>query len=85
MRLRRREQVVDELALRGGAGTTPAHLGHDATKYRVRVDVRTGDDGDWTELVTVTLTSPEPSTAGSYIAYRRDPADDAPPLPPTGE
>lgn len=56
-----------------------------ASEYRVRVEVRTGDDGDWSELVTVNLTSPDPSTAGSYIASRRDPADDAPPLPEPGE
>jgi hypothetical protein len=56
-----------------------------ATEYRVRVEVRTGDDGAWSELVTVNLTSPDPATASSYIAYRRDPADDAPPLPAPGE
>ena len=50
-----------------------------ATKYRVRVEVRTGDDGKWSGLTNVDLWSPEPAKAGSYIAHRRDPADDAPP------
>jgi hypothetical protein len=56
-----------------------------ATEYRVRVDVRTGDDGHWSGLVTVVLTTPQPDKAGVYIAHRRDPRDDAPPLPVVDE
>jgi hypothetical protein len=51
------------------------------TWYRLRVEVRTGDDGDWSELLEFKLSSPEKAKASAYIAYRRDPADDAPPLP----
>jgi hypothetical protein len=51
------------------------------TWYRLRVEVRTGDDGEWSELLEFELSSPEKEKAGIYIAYRRDPADDAPPLP----
>jgi hypothetical protein len=51
-----------------------------AATYRVRVDARTGDDGKWRRLVDIELTSPDHGTAGSYIAHRRDPADEAPPF-----
>jgi hypothetical protein len=51
------------------------------TWYRLRVEARTGDDGEWSELLEFELSSPEKEKAGVYIAYRRDPADDAPPLP----
>jgi hypothetical protein len=51
------------------------------TEYPVRIDVRTGDDGDWSELAAVVLTTPVADKAGVYIAHRRDPRDDAPPLP----
>jgi hypothetical protein len=43
-----------------------------------------GDDRrrwEWSELVEFKLSSPEKVKAHAYIAYRRDPADDAPPLP----
>jgi hypothetical protein len=51
------------------------------TRYRLRVEARTGDDGEWSKLLEFELSSPEKEKAGVYIAYRRDPADDAPPLP----
>ncbi|MGH2473846.1 MAG: hypothetical protein ACRDIL_01165 [Candidatus Limnocylindrales bacterium] len=51
------------------------------TRYRLRVEARTGDDGKWSELVRFELSSPEQETAHAYIAYRRDPADDAPAMP----
>jgi hypothetical protein len=49
------------------------------TKYRVRIDVRSGDSAEWAPLTNFALTTPTPETASSYIAHRRDPADDAPP------
>jgi hypothetical protein len=51
------------------------------TRYRLRVEARAGDDGEWSELVRFELSSPEKEKARAYITYRRDPADDAPPLP----
>ena len=51
------------------------------TWYRLRIEARTGDDGEWSELLEFELSTPEKEKATLYIAYRRDPADDAPPLP----
>lgn len=49
------------------------------TWYRLGVEAR--DDRGWSELVRFELSSPEKEKAHAYITYRRDPADDAPPLP----
>jgi hypothetical protein len=49
------------------------------TWYRLRVEARPGDDGEWSELVEFELLSPPREKAHAYIAHRRDPADDAPP------
>jgi hypothetical protein len=51
------------------------------TWYSLRIEARTGDDGEWSELLEFELSSPEREKAGAYIAYRRDPADDATPPP----
>ena len=50
-----------------------------STEYEVAIEIKSGDRPHWTELVRVTLTSPDGETGGNYIAHRRDPADDAPP------
>jgi hypothetical protein len=48
------------------------------TRYEVRVDARAGDRRMWSELVRVTLTTPNAETASHYITHRCDPTDSAP-------
>ena len=50
------------------------------TPCHIQVDVRI-NGRPWKELFQLDLVSPPPESASKFITHRRDPADDAPPLP----
>jgi hypothetical protein len=62
-------QAVPNVFEFGGSGWAPEA----EVKHRVRVEVRTGNDKRWSELVSLDLTTP--GNGGPYIAHRCDPAD----------